>query len=113
MFVKSKDYGKYIHTQKILLGKEFGFETDEECTLTLRELDTASVLKLKESSNSDSETKSLEVFKEILPNIIVDHNFYEDEQTKMDSTAVTELIFEKVSTVGKVLSALKEANFFR
>lgn len=112
MFVKSKDYGKYIFTQKISLGKEFGFETDDEVFITLRELDTKSVIKLKEASNSDSETASLEVFREILPNLIVDHNFYETEEKKMTTEEVTELLFEKVSTIGKVLNALKEKNFF-
>lgn len=112
MFVKSKDYGKYIFTQKIPLGKEFGFETEEEVYITLRELDTKSVLKLKEASNSESETASLEVFREILPALIVDHNFYETEEKKMNTEEVTELLFEKVTTIGKVLNALKEKNFF-
>lgn len=113
MFVKSRDYGKYIFTQKIPLGKEFGFETEEEVYITLRELDTKSVLKLKEAGNEDSETASLEVFREILPTLIVDHNFYETEEKKMNTAEVTNLLFEKVSTVGKVLTALKEKNFFR
>ena len=112
MFIRNKDYDNYIFKQRVNLGEEFGKEP-EEVFIVLRELDTKSVLKLKEAGSEDSETRSLEVFREILPNIMVDHNFYEDEQTKMDSTAVTNLLFEKVSTVGKVLTALKEKNFFR
>lgn len=112
MFVKNKDYSNYIHTQRVNLGEEFGKE-NEEVFIILREMNTACVLKLKEAGNENSETASLEVFREILPVLIVDHNFYEDEQKKMNTEEVTELLFEKVSTVGKVLSALKEANFFR
>ena len=111
MFIKSKDYQNYIHTQRINLGEEFGKE-NEEVFIVLRELDTKSVLKLKESSSKDSETASLDTFREILPGLIVDHNFYESEEKKMTSDEVTELLFEKVSTVGKVLNSLKEANFF-
>jgi hypothetical protein len=118
MFVKSKDYQNYIHTQRINLGAEFEKE-DEEVFVILREMDTKSVLKLKNSASkkdengNPDETASLETFREILPTLIVDHNFYIDEQTKMSPDEVTELFFEKISTVSKVLSALQNRNFFR
>lgn len=116
MFVKSQDYQNYVHRQRINLGEEFGKE-NEEVFIILRELDTKSVLKLKEASAKDkdettSETASLEAFREILPKLIIDHNIYETEEKKMNADEVTELIFEKVSTVGKVLKALQEVNFF-
>lgn len=113
MFIKSKDYGGYIHTQKINLGEEFGKE-DEEVFVVLRELDTKSVLKLKDASakQSEDETALLDVFREILPTLIVDHNFYESEDKKMTAGEVTDLFFEKLSTVGKVLNSLQKVNFF-
>lgn len=118
MFVKNQDYKNFIHTQRINLGEEFGKE-DEEVFVVLRELDTKSVLKLKNSAGkkdengNPDETATLETFREILPSLIVDHNFYIDEQTKMSTDEVTELFFEKISTVSKVLSALQNRNFFR
>lgn len=111
MFVKTKDYGNYIHTQRIDLGSEFGKE-DSEIFIVLREMDTKSVIKLKASSASGEEGATLETFREILPNLIVDHNFYESDDKKMDSKEVTELLFEKISTIAKVLQSLQQNNFF-
>lgn len=111
MFIKSKDYGNYIHTHRIDLGDEFGKEK-EEVFITLREMDTKSVLKLKNGASEDSEGKTLEVFREILPNLIVDHNFYETEDKKMSSDEVADLLFEKIGAVGRVLTELQKVNFF-
>ena len=111
MFIKSKDYGNYIHTQKIELGEEFGKENGE-VFIMLREMDTRSVLKLKNAASMEDEGTVLEVFREILPCLIVDHNFYETEEKKMSAEEVSDLLFEKINAVGKVLKELQSVNFF-
>ena len=71
------------------------------------------MLKLKDSSEK-GENETLALLKELLPTILVDHNFYEDEngQKKMKSEDVANLIFESLDLTVKVVNEYTHASFF-
>lgn len=112
MFIKDKDYSNYIHTKRINLGEFFGKE-EAEVYLTVRELTTKDVLLLKESADKKENNAIVDTFRQILPNNIVDHNFYVDENTKMTSEEVSELLFERIDVIGKVITVIQNSNFIR
>lgn len=51
-------------------------------------------------------------FKEVLPKIIIEHNFYETEDKKMSEEALSNLIFERMDLSGKVIGEYSSAAFF-
>ena len=110
MFIKTKNYDRAIQKVRIEVGTYVGLERDDEAFLVLRELPTGDMLKLTGTNGGDTETLSF--FKEVLPHIIVDHNFYETEQKKMKNEDVVEFIFDKFDLCTKVLSEYSNASFF-
>lgn len=110
MFVKTRNYDKAIQKVRIEVGTYVGLEKDDEAFLILKELPTADMLKLKDTNGGNTET--LTFFKEVMPHIIVDHNFYETEQKKMKNEDVVEFIFEKFDLCTKVLADYSNASFF-
>ena len=110
MFVKTRNYDKAIQKVRIEVDTYVGLEKDDEAFLILKELPTQDMLKLKDTNGGNTET--LTFFKEVMPHIIVDHNFYETEQKKMKNEEVVEFIFEKFDLCTKVLSDYSNASFF-
>ena len=51
-------------------------------------------------------------FREVLPKIITEHNFYETEDRKMTAEALSDLIFERMDLSGKVIGEYSSASFF-
>ena len=86
-------------------------EKDDEAFITLKELPTIDMLRLKDAAEK-GEKESLFFFKEILPTIIADHNFYETEQKRMDTVAVTNLVFESLDLTLKVINEYTRSSFF-
>lgn len=111
MFVKSKNYESCIQRVRINVGILVGLEKDDEAFITLKELPTIDMLRLKEAAEK-GEKESLSFFKEILPSIIADHNFYETEQKRMESIALTTLIFESLDLTLKVINEYTRSAFF-
>ena len=113
MFIKSKNYDACIQKVRIEVGSLVGLEHDDEAYILLKELPTLQMLKLKESSEQ-GENHTLALLKELLPAILVDHNFYEDEnaQKKMSNTEVANLIFESLDLTVKVVNEYTHAGFF-
>lgn len=112
MFIKDKDYSNYVHINRIDLGEFFGKE-EAEVFLTVRELTTKDVLLLKEVADKKENTALFDTFREILPGIIVDHNFYVDEHTKMSVEDVADLLFERIDVITKVITIIQRSNFTR
>lgn len=113
MFIKSKDYDRCIQKVRIEVGSLVGLQKDDEAYILLKELPTLQMLKLKDSSER-GENETLALLRELLPSILVDHNFYEDEnaQRKMKGEDVANLVFESLDLTVKVVNEYTHAAFF-
>jgi hypothetical protein len=113
MFIKAKHYDTCIQKVRIELGILLGLDADPEAFIVLKELPTLQMLTLKEASEQ-GENQTLALLKDLLPSILTDHNFYEDEQTKvkMKNEEVTDLIFASLDLTVKVVNAYTHAAFF-
>lgn len=110
MFIKSKQYDQAIRKVTINVGKLFGLETDEEAFITMKELPTMEIMKLK-TAVSEGEEASFKCMKEMFPQIITDHNFYMEEGKKMSNKDLIDLVFEKFSVTQEVVSKYTAAVF--
>lgn len=111
MFIKTKNYDKCIQKVRIEVGTLVGLEKDDEAYIELKEIPTLEMMKLKEAYEK-GENELMLFFKELLPSIIADHNFYETEQKKMDGNSVASLIFESLNLTQKVIGNYTQATFF-
>lgn len=111
MFVRQKEYAKAIQSVRINIGSLLGLEKDEEAFIVCKELPTLEQIKLKEAKDK-GEIALLEYFKEVLPNIIIEHNLYETEEKKMSTKDITDLIFEKSALTVKVIEEYAKGSFF-
>lgn len=106
MFIRNKN--SYLITTKIEFGTMLGCDTDADAYITLKEMPTSLVMRLRQRTSED---EMMEFFHEILPEIIVDHNLYEDETTKMTNEAIADLVYDKVELTGKVFGDYSQAVF--
>lgn len=111
MFIKAKHYDSAIQKIKIEVGTLVGLDEDAEAFILLKEMSTTDTLKLRETV-ANNKTDILEFFREILPSIIADHNFYETEQKKMTNEELRDFIFEKIEFSTKVLNDYSKSAFF-
>lgn len=111
MFVRQKQLENCIQKIRINIGKLVGLENDDECFIVLKELPTLEILKLKEAHDKGVEA-IMKYFKDIIPEIIVEHNLYETEQQKMTNKAVADLIYDKSELTNKVITEYTNASFF-
>lgn len=110
MYIRESNYNNAIQKVTIEVGTYVGLKEDEEAFITLKELPTMETLKLKKSTETEEEILSF--FKEVLPVIIVDHNFYESETKKMTNEALRDFIFERMALSTKILKDYSHASFF-
>lgn len=113
MFIRSKHYDNCIQKVRIEVGTLVGLEKDDEAFITLKELPTLEMLRLREATEKgDQET--LMLLKDLLPVIITDHNFYEDEnaQKKMTSKDLATLVFESLELTARIINEYTKASFF-
>jgi hypothetical protein len=111
MFIRAKDYDKFIVKVRIEIGKELGLDEDKEAYIELKEIPTIETLQLKEMTTK-GEIELLKYFRELLPNIITDHNLYITEDNKMKNDDVVALLFEKNTLAMKVIGEYLEKTFF-
>lgn len=94
----------WILSKKIDLSEQFG--TVEEAWIILREPNTDQVMALRELATLN-ERVMLAGVKDIMASLIVDHNFYADEATKLEPNAALDFVYDKpmaaVELVGKYL----------
>lgn len=111
MFIKANNYDSAIQKVKIEVGTLVGLEEDAEAFIILKEMSTTNTMKLRESVINDKNT-IINFFYDVLPSIIVDHNFYETEQKKMTNEALRDFIFEKIDLSTKILNEYSKSAFF-
>lgn len=113
MFIKTRNYDKCIQKVRIEVGTLVGLEKDDEAFILLKELPTLEMLRLKEASEK-GENETLCLLRDLLPSILVDHNFYEDEsgKKKMKGEEVASLIFESLDLTVRVVNEYTHAGFF-
>ena len=111
MFIKASNYDAAIQKVRIEVGTLVGLKSDDEAFITLKELPTIYMMKLRETAENQKEDM-MTFFHDVLPEIIVDHSFYETEQKKMTNGALRDFIFEKISLSTKVLTDYSKSAFF-
>lgn len=110
-YIRTKS--NYIQKVRLEIGKVMGEQEDSEVFLVLREPTSKMMLEMSELS-TENERDMIEYFGKILPEIIVNHNFYEDEaQTqKMSNADIAALIMDTVGAVSTVMEQYYQAAFF-
>ena len=85
---------KYFKTVKV--------EITEDAWVLLREPTTDEAFSLR----TDDEEQAMEAFKALLPNIVIDHNFYEDETeaVKLPIEEVAKIVAESYTGFFEVLN---------
>lgn len=105
MYCPSKNYDRTIQKIKLEIGTFFGCEKDSEVFIVLKEPLTMDMMRLS-SVDTGSPIEIMNYFKDIFPHIIVDHNFYRDEDgvEKMSNNEITELLWERFDLTNHVFS---------
>lgn len=107
-FIRNKS--NYIVKVRIDLGDLLGCENPEDAFIELRELDTKGLMKLRTAS-TEGEEALMDFFKEILPEIIVKHNLYEDEDKLMSNEDIAELVFSTMGITSRVMETYSNKSF--
>ena len=94
MFIKSKNF---IAKFRIDLGEELGAEKAEDAYVVLRECNT---LELMDLQSAESVPKKL---LEMIPALMIEHNFFESETAQMKAEDVAATICAKPVAAMKVL----------
>lgn len=109
MYIKKNNYDNALRKVRIEVGTLVGLETDAEAYLVLKEMDTLTTLKMKSITANNEDVVSF--FKDVLPSIIVEHNFYEEEEKKMSNEELASFIFQKIDLTTKVIEEYTTAIF--
>lgn len=110
-YIRSRS--NFIQKVKIEFGTLMGEDEDKDVYLVLREPSTEQMIGL-EKFNDKTEMDILNYFKEILPSIIVEDNFFEDEARSRHLTheEITSTIFESLQVTSKIFGDYFKAAFF-
>lgn len=112
MVVHTKDY---LVTARIGIGEFFSLP-EADAFVELREPDAFDSNRFgkvsKECAESGDQGPLLELFREVFPRLIVDHNLYKDEQTRLDAPAVVAVIMDKTALLKKVLGEYSKKVLF-
>ena len=96
MFITGKDF---IANKRIELGLSLGAENDGDAFIVLREPTTLELMDLQESKEAAGR-KLLDM----IPALLMDHDFYETETKRMDAQGVARTLTEKPAAAMKVMS---------
>lgn len=99
MFVKGKDF---ISTFRIDLGLELGCEKAEDAFIVLREPTTLELMDLQSS------TEQARKILDMIPAVLIDHDFYVSENVRMNAQQVAQTIGEKPTVAVKVMGEYVE-----
>lgn len=115
MFIKNTA-NNYLIKARFPIGKALGCENDDDVFIVLKEMPVKESItflqKYNESQKTGELVESMEYFMSILPILIVDHNFMNDETTKMTNEQVTALINEKAMLAVNLFSEYSKKIFF-
>lgn len=93
-YQNKRDRNRAIQKVRIEIGNYLGCESAAEAVIDVREPDEFEILRWKEASR-ESVLKGAEHFRELLKDMIVDHNLMEDENDRMKIPDVVDLICAK------------------
>ena len=110
-YIRKKAYDNAIQKVRVNFGTIIGQEKDEDAYVVLKELPTLEMMQLKDA-HEKGQKELLTFFKDVLPQIIVEHNLYETEKQKMTNEDVASFIYEKIDLTGKVIGEYASASFF-
>ena len=110
-YIRKKAYDNAIQKVRVDFGTIIGLEKDEDAYVVLKELPTLEMMQLKDA-HEKGQKELLTFFKDVLPQIIVEHNLYETEKQKMSNEDVASFIYEKIDLTGKVIGEYASASFF-
>lgn len=103
MIVHTKDY---LVSARIEIGSFFDVPP-ADAFLELREPDAFDSNRFgkvsKECAESGDQGPLLELFREVFPRLIIDHNLYKDEKTQLTPTEVVGVILDKTALLKAVL----------
>lgn len=110
-FIKTRN--NFIQKVKIEIGTLMGEQEDKDVYLVLREPTTEQMMGLDKHTDGD-EMEIFRYFREILPSLIVEDNFFEDEQRArhLSTKEITDVIFESLEVTSKVFNEFFQASFF-
>lgn len=104
----------YTISKKLSYLKKITIDLSEELNcedvhVTFREPSTSEAFQLR----VDDEAQAVDAFKQLLPTLMIDHNFYADDENtiKADDKEVVEIIFENFQAFQKVLTEYTKAVF--
>lgn len=66
---------------------------------------------VKLSEYGDDRVGIISYYKQMMPEIIVDHNLFKDENTKMTNQEVADFVFDKLDLASKVMNEYNSAVF--
>lgn len=96
-----KDERSYLVTTRVDLSGFFG----EEAWVEFKETDTFDAMKMQRVAKEGDGEKSLAMFAEILPRVMIGHNFYRDEATLYTPAEVIALLAKKPAAFAFVVQA--------
>ena len=101
MFIRSESKNKGLQSVKLDIGTFFDQEKAEDVQITLREVSIAQSMELTKDTSSKA---VLNMFMELLPDILIEHNLYETPGELMTTENVIDLFKKK----GKLLSYIMQ-----
>jgi hypothetical protein len=106
MFVKSKHYAGYIIKARVNLGQYFD-QPEADVYVVLREMTMNQKMSFQEAAKGGDGVATFRAFQEVLPKLVVDHNFYEDDDKPMQPAQVVEILMEREAVAMAVLEEYK------
>ena len=109
-YQNKRDRNKAIQRVSIEIGTYLGCASDSEAFIEVREPNEFEILRWREETQK-STLKGAEYFKMLLVDMIVDHNLMEDENARMKTPDVVDLICAKTELFDYVLSTWTQKVF--
>ena len=97
----------WIASKKFDLSKELG----QEAWIIMREPNNHTRAIMYDAQNTDQKTKMaeiLDIYQALLPGLVIDHNFYNENQEKLDAKGLIDAIFEKEDPTVALLNQFRE-----
>jgi hypothetical protein len=99
----------FIIKKRIALGDLLDSEADD-VWIELREPDAGSLLELKAAFTSKDEKDRFMALQSVLPELLIDHNFYSDDR-KLDTAEVAGYLGQKMRFLTRILQEFTELLF--
>ena len=105
-----KDERSYLVTTRVDLAGFFG----EEAWVELKETDTFDAMKMQKVAKEGDGEKSVKMFAEVLPRVVIGHNFFKSETELLEPAAVVALLAKKPAAFAHVVqSYIDKVLFFQ